>query len=77
MLRLDYAFLWLLVLTSLTGLALMLLRSTAAAGTLLTIHLGVIAALYLSLPYGKFAHVVYRYAALIRHNIEIERGTPS
>jgi citrate/tricarballylate utilization protein len=74
MLRLDYAFLWLLVLTAGTGLVLMLLRSTVAAGTLLTIHLGVIAALYLSLPYSKFAHVVYRYAALIRHNIETERG---
>jgi citrate/tricarballylate utilization protein len=77
MLRLDYAFLVLLILTSITGLVLMLLRSTAAAGTLLTVHLGVIAALYLSLPYGKFAHVVYRYAALIRHNIEMERGSPS
>ena len=77
MLRLDYAFLWLLILTSVTGLVLMLLRSTAAAGTLLTVHLGVIAALYLSLPYSKFAHVVYRYAALVRHNIEIERGEPS
>jgi citrate/tricarballylate utilization protein len=74
MLRLDNAFLWLLVLTAFTGLVLMLLRSTVAAGTLLTIHLGFIAALYLSLPYSKFAHVVYRYAALIRHNIETERG---
>jgi citrate/tricarballylate utilization protein len=77
MLRLDYAFLVLLIATSITGLVLMLLRSTEAAGTLLTIHLGVIAALYLSLPYSKFAHVVYRYAALIRHNIEMERGTPT
>ena len=77
MLRLDYIFLWLLILTSITGLVLMLLRATEAAGTLLTIHLGVIAALYLSLPFSKFAHVVYRYAALIRHNIETERGTPS
>jgi citrate/tricarballylate utilization protein len=77
MLRLDYAFLVLLILTSVTGLVLMVLRSTAAAGTLLTVHLGVIAALYLSLPYSKFAHVVYRYAALVRHHIEIERGAPS
>lgn len=77
MLRLDYAFLWLLILTSITGLVLLALRHTEAMGTLLTIHLGVIAALYLSLPYSKFAHVVYRYAALIRHNIEMERGEPS
>ena len=77
MLRLDHAFLWLLILTCVTGLALMVLRSTEAAGTLLTVHLGVIAALYLSLPYSKFAHVVYRYAALVRHNIETERGKAS
>ncbi len=70
MLRLDYAFLLLLIATSVTGLVLMLLRSSEAAGTLLTVHLGVIAALYLSLPYSKFAHVVYRYAALVRHHIE-------
>jgi citrate/tricarballylate utilization protein len=74
MLRLDYIFLGLLILTSLSGLVLMLLRETTLQGTLLTLHLGIIAALYLSLPYSKFAHVVYRYAALIRHNIETERG---
>lgn len=73
MLSMDYAFLLLLMLTSVTGLALLVLRETAAAGTLLTVHLGVVAALFLALPYGKFAHVVYRYAALIRYHIEMER----
>ena len=73
MLAMDYAFLLLLLLTSVTGLALLVLRETAAAGTLLTVHLGIVAALFLSLPYGKFAHVVYRYAALIRHHVEMER----
>jgi citrate/tricarballylate utilization protein len=73
MLRLDYAFLILLILASISGLVLMLLRETEAQGTLLTIHLGTIAALYLSLPYSKFAHVVYRYAALVRHHAEMER----
>ena len=77
MLRLDYAFLLLIIITSVTGLVLMLLRSTDAGGTLLTVHLGAIAALYLSLPYSKFAHAVYRYAALIRHQIETERGEAS
>jgi citrate/tricarballylate utilization protein len=73
MLALDYAFLLLLLLTSATGLLLLAGRETVAAGTLLTVHLGIVAALYLALPYGKFAHVVYRYAALIRHHIEMER----
>ncbi len=73
MLALDYAFLLLLLLTSITGLILLAGRETVAAGTLLTVHLGIVAALYLALPYGKFAHVVYRYAALIRHHVEMER----
>jgi citrate/tricarballylate utilization protein len=73
MLALDYAFLLLLLLTSATGLLLLAGRETVAAGALLTVHLGIVIALYLALPYGKFAHVVYRYAALTRHNIEMER----
>ena len=42
-------------------------------GTLLVIHLGVVAGLFITLPYGKFAHVVYRYAALVRYSIEQRR----
>ena len=37
-------------------------------GTLLVIHLAVVAGLFITMPYGKFAHVVYRYAAgALRH----------
>jgi citrate/tricarballylate utilization protein len=70
MLKLDVVFLWLLLLTSVSGLVLLVLRETALMGTLLTIHLGIVAALFLTLPYGKFAHVVYRYAALVKYQIE-------
>ena len=70
MLTLDLIFLWLLLLTSLTGLALLVLRETAAMGTLLALHLGVVTGLFLTLPYGKFAHVIYRYAALVKYQIE-------
>ena len=62
-----------LFLTSLTGLALLAFRETAAMGTLLVIHLGIVAGLFLTMPYGKFAHVVYRYAALVRYSIEQRR----
>jgi citrate/tricarballylate utilization protein len=76
MLELDMAFLTLLLLTSLSGLALLALRETAAMGALLVIHLGIVAALYVTLPFSKFAHVVYRYAALIRYRIEQEQEAP-
>ena len=72
MIGLDNTFLVLLLLTSVSGLVLLVLRETAALGTLLSIHLGIVAALYLTLPYSKFAHVIYRYAALIRNQIEQE-----
>jgi citrate/tricarballylate utilization protein len=37
---------------------------------LLAVHLGVVMALFLTLPYGKFAHGFYRAAALLKFSIE-------
>jgi citrate/tricarballylate utilization protein len=66
----DRGFIALLLLTSATGLALMALRDTRAMGLLLATHLGVVMALFLTLPYGKFAHGIYRCAALLKFAIE-------
>ena len=74
MFNMDVAFLALLFLTSFTGLMLLAFRETAAMGTLLVIHLGLVAALFITMPYGKFAHVIYRYAALVRYAIEQRWG---
>jgi citrate/tricarballylate utilization protein len=63
----DVAFIALLFLTSLTGFGLLLLRGTGAMAPLLALHLGVVLALFLSLPYGKCVHGVYRYLALARY----------
>jgi citrate/tricarballylate utilization protein len=63
----DVAFTLMLFLTSITGLALLLWRDTAAMGPLLAVHLGVVFALFITLPYGKFVHGLYRYAALVRY----------
>ncbi len=73
MLGMDVAFLVILNLTNVTGLLLLALRETAAMGTLLAVHLGIVAALFVTMPYGKFAHVWYRYAALVRNAIERDR----
>lgn len=67
---LDTLFLALLFLTSLTGLALLVLRHSASMGILLVVHLAVVMVLLLTLPYGKFVHGLYRVLALIRYHSE-------
>jgi citrate/tricarballylate utilization protein len=66
----DRGFIALLFLVSVTGLALMAWRDNAAMALLLAIHLGVVMALFLTLPYSKFAHGVFRSAALFKNAIE-------
>ncbi len=66
----DRGFIALLLLTSATGLALLAGRDTGAMALLLAVHLGVVMALFLTLPYGKFAHGIYRCAALLKWSIE-------
>ena len=63
----DFAFIAMLFATSLTGLLLLVLRATPAMPTLLALHLGVVLALFITLPYGKFVHGLYRFAALARY----------
>jgi citrate/tricarballylate utilization protein len=67
---LDEAFLLLLFLTSLTGLALLALRHQAVMGLLLVVHLATVLALFVTLPYGKFVHGLYRTAALVKFAAE-------
>ncbi len=70
---LDVGFIVLLFLTSVTGLLLLARRESSAMGSLLVVHLGVVMALFLTLPYGKFVHAIYRGAALLRSALERRR----
>jgi len=63
----DVGFIALLFLTGLTGMLLLLLRATPAMTMLLAVHLGVVFALFVTMPYSKFVHWLYRLAALVRY----------
>jgi len=72
----DLGFIALLFLTSASGLALWLARGTPAMALMLCLHLGAVMALFATLPYGKFAHGIFRSAALLRHAVEKRLPNP-
>jgi citrate/tricarballylate utilization protein len=72
----DRGFIALLFLTAASGLALMLSRGTAALPAVLCVHLGAVMALFLTMPYGKFAHGIFRSAALLKWAIEKRQPNP-
>ena len=68
--ELDTTFAALLVLTSATGLVLLIFRQAPSMPVLLAVHLSLVLALFLTLPYGKFVHGIYRLAALVKYYVE-------
>ena len=66
----DYGFIALLFLVSASGLLLWLMRTHVFMPQVLALHLGSVMALFATLPYNKFAHGMYRSAALLRHAVE-------
>jgi len=66
----DRAFILLLALCGVTGLALLGLRETAAMPLMLAVHLGAVMAFFLTMPYSKFAHGFFRSSALLKNAIE-------
>ena len=73
---LDESFIALLFITSLTGFLLLAFRERAVMSALLAVHLGAVLALFVTLPYGKFVHGIYRTAALIHYAMESRRSPP-
>jgi len=66
----DTPFLAMLFLTSATGLLLLALRARSFMPQLLIVHLACVLALFITLPYGKFVHGIYRAAALVKFRRE-------
>ncbi|WP_203007988.1 tricarballylate utilization 4Fe-4S protein TcuB [Pseudomonas paraversuta] len=72
----DRGFIALLLLISASGLALLALRETSGLGLALAIHLGLVMAFFLTMPYSKFAHGIFRSAALLKYAIEKRQPNP-
>lgn len=70
----DMSFTLLLFLVSLSGMLLLFTRSGPLMGLMLCIHLGLVFGFFITLPYGKFVHAVYRFAALVRNAYEQREG---
>lgn len=66
----DRGFIFLLLLISVTGLALLAFRDSSAMALLLIIHLATVMTFFLTIPFGKFAHGFYRSAALLKFAVE-------
>ncbi|MBN9671530.1 tricarballylate utilization 4Fe-4S protein TcuB [Roseibium aggregatum] len=73
----EAAFLVMLFATGLSGLLLMALRETPLMGVMLSLHLGVVFALFLTMPYGKFVHGIYRFGALVLYAAERKADRPA
>jgi citrate/tricarballylate utilization protein len=69
----DVSFIVMLLMTSVTGLLLLAFRDGPDMAALLVIHLGFVLGLFVTMPYGKFVHGIYRTAALLRFSTEDRR----
>ena len=58
-----------------SGLALAVFKAGPALPLLLCLHLGAVMAFFATMPYGKFAHGIYRSAALLKWAIERRQPT--
>jgi citrate/tricarballylate utilization protein len=73
----EYALLVLLALCAATGFMLLVMRTTRAMGPLLALHLGIIFAFFMVIPYSKFVHGFYRAVALLRAAHERDTTAPA
>ncbi len=67
MMSMEYTFLLLLFIVSLSGIALLIYRETIWMPTLLCVHLGAVFSFFITLPFSKFVHALYRFGAVLAY----------
>jgi quinone-modifying oxidoreductase subunit QmoC len=78
----DWFFNGVVALVILTGVVAELVRLLAGEGTVpaavavgvYVVHLGVVTTLFVTFPYSKFAHLVYRTLAMVHERMAREPG---
>ena len=73
----EYALLLQLFIVAATGLMLLAWRESSAMPLLLVVHLGAVLSFFITAPYGKFVHGMYRVMALVRNASEQRDSSPS
>jgi citrate/tricarballylate utilization protein len=68
--RADYGFIWALLVLSISGMLVLVLRRTGAFGPLLVIHIATVIVCFSLTPYTKFVHWIYRVLAIYKDNLE-------
>jgi len=68
--RADYGLLWALLVLMISGLLVLLTRTTVAFGPILVVHLAAVIVAFGIMPYTKFVHWMYRMLAVYKDNFE-------
>jgi citrate/tricarballylate utilization protein len=63
----DLLFMGQLLLTGASGLLLLIFQETTLLGILLVLHLGFVMTPFITMPYGKFVHALYRLGVLLKY----------
>jgi citrate/tricarballylate utilization protein len=70
----DYGFMVALEFLALTGLLTLFVRHTPVFGVVYLVHLASVALSFGMAPYSKFVHLIYRFMAVVRDNLEREEA---
>jgi len=76
---LGYPFTIMLNLSGITGVLFISEIGHAFVGLIFAVHMAIIFTVFITAPYGKFMHVIFRYEALLKNRIESmqpSRATP-